>query len=250
MDDLQDLNIGEVFFTLMTLEARPYAREVHFTLPASLWQKKSSFFRSFGFLDARPAHIQYRLFERELRCSAPFVDVWRAAQAKLPKLLELFDCGESRRQLLMSVRPSHAERILRGEKTVEIRKRFAKKWIGHQVSLYASTPVRSLVGGAKISAVTTDNPSSIWEKFGSRIAVSKAEFDEYVGEASEVYAIALDDVFAYPSRVSMSQISDLVGQRLVPPQSYCSLRLGGGWAQAVSVATMMSQAFGGPRQGA
>jgi hypothetical protein len=110
--DFQDLHLGEVFFSLMTLEARPYAKEVHFTLPESLWKQRADFFRSFGFIDARPAQIQYRLFETELRCSAPFMNVWRAAQSKLPKLLEIFDRGESKRQLLMSVRPGHAERIL------------------------------------------------------------------------------------------------------------------------------------------
>jgi len=245
-DNFQDLNLGEIFFTLMTFEARAFAKEIHFTLPESLWEERSSFFRSFGFLDARPAHIQYRLFEQELRCAAPFVDVWRAAQDKLSKLLEIFDHGGPKGQLLMSVQPSHAERILKGKKTVEIRKRFAEKWLGHRVSLYASKPVRSLVGEARISAITTDNPLSVWKKFGSSIGVPKAEFDRYVKGTSGVYAITLDQVIPYTSRVTMSQISDLVGHKLVPPQSYCSLHTGGAWAQAVSVATMMNQALATP----
>lgn len=240
-DDFQDLNLGEVFFALMAIEARVYAKEVHFTLPESLWQRRNQFFHSFGFLDARPAQIQYRLFERELKCSAPFAEVWSAAQLKFAKLSQIFGGGESEKQLLMSLKASYAERILNGQKTVEIRRRFADKWSGHRVGLYASAPVRSLVGEAKISAVASDHPSAIWEKFGAKIGGSKDEFDTYVEGASEIYAIVLEEVVSYTSRAPISQLSDFVGRDLVPPQSYCSLHAGDAWAQAISIVTMLNQ---------
>jgi predicted transcriptional regulator len=240
-DDFQDLNLGEVFFALMAVEALGHAKEVHFTLPESLWQRRNHFFQSFGFPDALPAQIQYRLFEQELRCSASFAQVWNAARIKLPKLLRIFGNLESERQLLMSLKPTYAARILGGQKTVEIRRRFADKWLGHRVSLYASAPVQSLVGEAKISAVTSGHPSAIWEKFGPMIGGPKEEFDHYVAGASEVYAIVLEDVISYASGTPISQMSDFVGRELVPPQSYRSLQASDSWAQAVSIVTMLSQ---------
>ncbi|MFX0203815.1 MAG: hypothetical protein ACFFCW_47560, partial [Candidatus Hodarchaeota archaeon] len=70
--DLQDIHLGEAFFTLMGLDIRGLAKEIHFTLPESVWEKEKGFFKSFGFVDAIKAGHQYRLFEDELRCSTDF----------------------------------------------------------------------------------------------------------------------------------------------------------------------------------
>jgi hypothetical protein len=48
--DYQDMDLGQLFFTQMTLETRHIAKEIHFTLPESLWQTRASFFQSFGFM--------------------------------------------------------------------------------------------------------------------------------------------------------------------------------------------------------
>jgi hypothetical protein len=73
---LRDSHLGEVFFSLMALEIRDLAKDIHFTLPESLWETKGQFFQSFGFRSAELAEAQYRLFYRELACSAAFPAVW------------------------------------------------------------------------------------------------------------------------------------------------------------------------------
>src|SRR5512147_3036884 len=45
-EEFQDLDLGQMFFTQMTLEARHRAEEVHFTLPESLWSARKHFFAS------------------------------------------------------------------------------------------------------------------------------------------------------------------------------------------------------------
>src|SRR6267142_6017042 len=59
-DDVQDANLGEVFFALMAFELRQIARTIHFTLPEGLWESKQDFFRSFNFCEAKKAGTQYR----------------------------------------------------------------------------------------------------------------------------------------------------------------------------------------------
>ena len=73
--DFQDLDLGQMFFTQMTLEARHHASEIHFTLPESLWIRKREFFESFGFASIAKALRQYRHGEEELSCSAPLLNV-------------------------------------------------------------------------------------------------------------------------------------------------------------------------------
>jgi hypothetical protein len=92
-EDFQDEHIGEAVFSLMVMEVRNLATEIHFTLPERLWKAKRSFFDSFGFSAAFPALHQYRLFEDELMCSSDFSSVWKRVLQKLPKIAGLFSVG-------------------------------------------------------------------------------------------------------------------------------------------------------------
>lgn len=244
--DLQDKHLGEVFFSLMGLEAKDIAEEVHFTLPESVWGQEREFFISFGFDRVVKAGHQYRLFEDELRCSAPFEKVWNAILQKLPKIARSFSVnGHSfDTKLLMSIRPEHAGNVLSGKKRVEVRRRFSKKWSGCRVSIYASHPQCSVVGDALIQEVTVDNPKHIWERFGDRIGCTKEQFNSYAHSADELYAIILEDVIPYDRAISLSEASHAVNAPLRPPQNYCGLETNKGWAQAVSIGALLQRSFG------
>ena len=47
--DIRDENLGDIFFALMARQVKDVAREIHFTLPESLWVDKHNFFKSFYF---------------------------------------------------------------------------------------------------------------------------------------------------------------------------------------------------------
>lgn len=245
-EDLQDKHLGEAFFCLMALEARNAAKEVHFTLPESLWVNEKKFFVSFGFDNAIKAGHQYRLFEDELRCSSPFETVWKTVVEKLPKIARAFSIngGSCEARMLMSVKPENATRILSGRKRVEIRRRFSKKWSGCRISIYASKPRCSVVGDALVSEVILDNRQRIWERFGERIGCTREQFDDYARTAEVLYAIILDDVIPYERELSLSEASQAVNETLRPPQGYRSLETSKGWAEAVSIGAFIERSFG------
>lgn len=247
-EDFQDRHLGDVFFSAMALEVRGVAEEIHFTLPESLWEQKRRFFNSFGFHEATRAGTQYRLFDTELRCSAPFSAVWAATLRKLPKIMNKFTTGGfsgGEDALLMSIRSQHARAILAGTKRVEIRRRFSRKWEGKRITIYSSSPEQSLVGEASISRVASDTPGAIWDEFGSSIGCSRAEFDNYTKSSTKVYALVLDDVRPFKLPIPRTQVSHLLGSDLTPPQSYCTLEEGKPWAQAVSLAALLHATFKG-----
>lgn len=247
-DDFQDMDLGQLFFTQMTLETKNLAKKVHFTLPESLWQSKMKFFESFGFKRAVKSIRQYRKGDTELVCSAPHGVVRVAALNRLPQLVGKFNVNGYALygDLLISMKPRYAERILAGSKLVEIRKKFSEKWIGCKAILYSSSPQRALVGEATVRSVTSGRPAEIWARFGTSIGCSPKDFKVYVGATEKVSAIELDEIFPYQQPVSLSQISNLLGERLTPPQSYCDLGLSkgeGAWARAVSVASVLHGRF-------
>ncbi len=240
-ESLQNTHLGELFFSVMALEIRDLARSIYFTLPETLWETKGAFFKSFGFTTVELANEQYRLFDRELRSEASFAQVWRAALEKLPKIAHLHSCGgfSPDNQLLLSVRPDYAQKIFSGKKTVELRRKFSYRWVNHRINIYASAPVMSLMGEARISRVVADHPNAIWSLYHERTGCSRAEFELYAENADILYAIELDEVKPYREWLPLVQMEKLVENALVPPQSYLTLEKNKPWAKAVSIAAYL-----------
>lgn len=246
--DFQDMDLGQMFFSQMAAEARHDAKEIHFTLPESLWSGKYEFFNSFGFSQVIKSVRQYRRTETELSCSAPFSNVWSSVMRRLPLLAAKFTVGgySLNTKILISIKPKYAGRILAGSKLFEIRKRFSSKRVGYKAVLYSSTPQKALVGEATVCGVTSGNPKAIWKQFGGSLGCSCDEFNRYVGSAAQVSAIELSDVIPYREPLSLAQMSHLVCEDLHPPQSYCDLQLDdeqNAWVKAVSVAGLLHGRF-------
>jgi predicted transcriptional regulator len=239
--EFQDLHLGEAFFAIMALEVRNTAKEIHFTLPESLWEKQRAFFTGFGFDRVSRAAKQYRLFEEEFCASASFLDVWRAARLRLPKLMNCFSINDYSMapSLLLAIKPEFVNRLLSGEKTIEIRRRFHSRWRGARVALYASSPDRALVGEATIDNVKTASPREIWDSHREKIGCSLEELRAYSGEAAEIFAIELRDVVPYAARMPLCQVEYLLEEDLTPPQSYCELHGDRPWGKAISIAALL-----------
>lgn len=242
---VRDQNLGELFFAVMAAEVRQFASNVHFTLPESLWAEKQDFFHSFGFESASRASKQYRLFEHELRCSTPFDTLWRSVIERLPKLSSLFSIrGLSIvSPLVLSIGPEYASKIVAGTKSVELRRKFSKRWIGCRTVLYATSPEKRLVGEARVSNVVSGDPDRIWNTFSGELGCSRLEFDKYVGSSSEVFALVLDDVVRYAEPIPLRVLEHLIASDIDPPQSYCSTAGSRAWSAALAVAALVHGSF-------
>ncbi|EQD31425.1 hypothetical protein B1A_19948, partial [mine drainage metagenome] len=222
------------------------AKQIHFTLPESLWEEKKAFFSSFAFREAEKSGRQYRLFDDELHCTASFDMVWKSVMKKLPKLTASLEINGSSQDsdLLVSLRPRFADSILQGRKTVEVRRSFSAKWLGHRIALYAGAPISSIVGEAVIEQLVEDTPMSIWNRFGSSMDCTKNEFDAYATGANKLFALLLGSVRPYRRPLSLGTARSLVGKQLLPPRSYARLKVDSPWARAIPIAGMLQRAEG------
>lgn len=244
-EDFQDHDLGQFFFAIMALEARhSNASEIHFTLPEGLWNRRSTFFKSFGFQSANIARQQYRNGEIELACSAPWKTVWANSLSRLPYLMQRFSPGgySSSSQILLSMQADYATRVFESKKRIEIRRRFSTKWKGCKAAVYGSRPVSALMGEVTIADIIAGPPAAIWEKFGEEVGCSYEEFRNYVGDSKEIYALALSNVTPYIAPVDLHQVSHLISRDLTPPQSFLNIEnsADGSWAVAISVAGLLN----------
>jgi predicted transcriptional regulator/N-acetylglutamate synthase-like GNAT family acetyltransferase len=244
-EEERNRHLGDLFFSKMAMDVKRIAKEVHFTVPETLWVEKKTFFQSFGFAEAKKATRQYRAFEDELKCSASFDTVWEKVLEKIPVIIQNFTKGADNifNGLVISIKPQHVKKIEKGEKLVEIRKKFNAKWINCRATIYSSSPEKKLHGHARISDVIKKSPGEIWEKFGSEIGCSKEDFNRYTETSSQVYAILLKDYQAYTSPLYLSHLSYLLQKDLTPPQSHLSLEKSDLWVGAVSVAELLHGRF-------
>ena len=243
-EGFRDLNLGQMIFTQMAFQARHQksVKDIHFTLPASLWNDKAGFFTSFGFDAAVKSARQYRHGEDELYCSAPISTVWDRALERIHLLTRFSPGGFSfDDKILLSMLPAYAELVFSGKKQVEIRRKFPRRWKGRQAVVYGTQPLGSLMGEVTLTEVTQGSPNEIWDRFGSKAGCTYDEFTTYVGNCSEVYAVELSDLKPYLAPLGIAQISHLIKEDLHPPQSFLDVKMdqAGPWGKAISVAGLL-----------
>ena len=84
------------------------------------------------------------------------------------------------RDIVFSVKPEYSEKIVRGLKTVELRRRFPMNVPAGTIALfYTTTPTRALTGIAEIQEVVKRSPKNIWNEFSSEACISEKDFNTY-----------------------------------------------------------------------
>jgi predicted transcriptional regulator len=243
-EEMRHQNLGDVFFILMSVFVRRYAKYVHFSLPEGLWAEKKSFFTSFGFEDIQKYKTQYRNGEEELTSSVEFRVLWNNILTKLPELIKEFTPHPDSplNGIVMSIRPNYSHQIMNGEKVIEIRRKFNSKWKNHVVTIYSSSPVRELIGYATINNVVEDKPEVIWSQHSEKLGCTKDEFDGYTKGAEKVYAIFLSEVRRFTNNLSLNYLSSFFEKKILPPQSYSSVK-DTEWKNVISIAEILHGRF-------
>lgn len=118
------------------------------------------------------------------------------------------------RVALLSIHPRFADAILRGQKQVEFRRR-APSSLTH-VIVYATAPVRRIVGWFRVDGVEAETPSILWERFGDIGGIDLDQFARYFDECEVGSAIRVAEV----SRLERPLMIDAVGAGVTPPQSF------------------------------
>jgi len=125
----------------------------------------------------------------------------------------------------MSIRPKHAEAILDGRKTTELRKRLLADDI-NVVLLYATKPVGMIVGAFHIDFQHSGPLTRVMEMHVRRAAVTRDEFRRYyLGHArhrargQQAYAIGIRDTHRFPTPIPL----DYIRPGLRAPQSWLYL---------------------------
>jgi predicted transcriptional regulator len=96
-------------------------------------------------------------------------------------------CGA---EILLSLRPIYAERILMGTKGYEFRRVMPGKPVS-RVWIYATMPVGRVVGWFDVAAVLSGPPAELWEHTHAASGVTPSEFRGYFEGVVVAHAFAV-----------------------------------------------------------
>ena len=125
--------------------------------------------------------------------------------------------------MIFSIRPVHAEKILDGSKTVELRRRFTSGVRpGTLALIYSTSPTSALTGSACIKEVHWLAVPELWKKHCSAACLPKREFEDYFSGLKRGYAIVLTSAKPLERPVGLPELRERFG--FEPPQSYQYIR--------------------------
>ena len=136
---------------------------------------------------------------------------------------------------LISLEERHANRILEGTKTVELRRRPMHVAIGATVWIYVKMPVGNLVGCAKVTGVHTLAPSTLWNRFGAESGLQRQEFFEYFSGLRRAFALRLGEPTRLASPIPLEALRG-VSRGFHPPQFFANVASDGPLLNAMSQA--------------
>ena len=121
------------------------------------------------------------------------------------------------RTLVMSIRPAYAARIFEGTKAVELRRTRPHIDGGDVVLVYASSPVKALIGAFAVGGIISEDVAGMWKRHSSKLGVSLAEYAAYFEGVDFAYGLRVAAQVSF-TPVSLESLRQSVGFR--PPQSY------------------------------
>ncbi|PJJ76300.1 putative transcriptional regulator [Thermoflavifilum aggregans] len=121
-------------------------------------------------------------------------------------------------KVILSIKPEFVEKILNGEKKFEFRRRIFKKDV-ERVIVYASSPVKAVIGEFSVDDIIEDKLDFLWELTKNNSGISKEFFYKYFKNKNTGYAIKIKNFFKYEHPINLNSFGINY-----PPQSYVYLK--------------------------
>lgn len=112
--------------------------------------------------------------------------------------------------------------ILRGEKTIELRRRAPRCSTEFWIALYATTPERAMIGVVRAHEVLVETPEDLWEQVEDACGVERDEYRRYYEGATRAVGIRLAAPISFSKPVSLDRLRNS-WPGFNPPRSFTYL---------------------------
>ncbi len=116
--------------------------------------------------------------------------------------------------VLLPIKPDFARPIMNGTKAVEFRKTVFAQTPTHVV-VYASSPVKRILGYFEVDAVDVDAVDALWAKYGAVGGIDEDDFRDYYAGREQGVALGVERVVSLADPLPLEALGVCA-----PPQSF------------------------------
>lgn len=121
-------------------------------------------------------------------------------------------------RVLLSIKPEFALKIFNGSKRYEYRRAIFKNQKVSKVIVYASDPIKRIIGEFEIEDILHDELQVLWVKTKNHAGISEKRFFDYFTNKSKGYAIKVKTTRTYDAPLPLNSL-----MASPPPQSFMYL---------------------------
>lgn len=122
-------------------------------------------------------------------------------------------------KVVLSIKPEFAYKIFDGTKKFEFRKSIFKNSNIETVVVYASSPVKKVIGEFQIERILNYDLSTLWELTKEYSGISEDYFYEYFDNRETGFAIQIKNKVKFKQPKSLQEDYNII----TPPQSFAYL---------------------------
>lgn len=121
--------------------------------------------------------------------------------------------------LLVSIKEEYVNKILSGEKTIELRKSKPKAKIGDTIVIYTTVPKKAITAIANIKDIVVMTPKEMWDQNNNKLGISQEKFDIYYSGCEKAVGIELENIYKLSHEIFLSAIKAIY-PNFSPPQTF------------------------------
>ena len=109
-------------------------------------------------------------------------------------------------KMILPIYPEYIDLIIKGKKKYEFRKFTCRKEV-KTILLYATHPIKAIVGEAKILDIIKNTPENVWKITKDFAGMSKEAFDIYYCDKNVAIAYELGNIKTYKTPKSLKDFN-------------------------------------------
>lgn len=118
--------------------------------------------------------------------------------------------------ILLSIKPKYVEEMIKGNKKYEFRRTIFKERSVDEIWIYASSPIKKIIGILITGEIIRDTPMNLWKNLKKHSGMHEQEFFNYFCGKDVGFAIKIEGVESFKIVIDPKTIFS----NFVPPQSF------------------------------
>lgn len=124
---------------------------------------------------------------------------------------------EASTSVILSIKPRFARAIMDGSKRYEFRRRIFKNENVDTAYIYATSPVKKIIGRIEIARIIEADLARLWKLSSEYSGLQEEEFLSYFDGLERGFAIEIEDVLEFDEPIDPRKMLP----NFVAPQSFC-----------------------------